>query len=36
MTRLFAFALCIYCRLYRAKRHSDYCSDACAIMASRE
>ena len=27
---------CIYCNLYPVKANSDYCSDACAIMAGRE
>jgi hypothetical protein len=30
------FDYCIYCNLYPVKAHSDYCSDACAIMAGRE
>ena len=28
------FDYCIFCNLHPAKTHSDYCSDACAILAS--
>ena len=27
---------CIFCNLYPVKSHSDYCSDACAILASKD
>ena len=28
--------VCIYCRMYPVKAHSDYCSDGCAIAAAQE
>lgn len=31
---VFPIELCIFCNLYPVKTNSDYCSDACAILAS--